>query len=193
MSIAVLTPDSGPNPPPRLLTAGEFVQHYPNHRKELIRGVVKEVPVPFAKHGYVCMELGRLIANFAKERGLGRVMSNDSFVQTERDPDTVVGADVCFYSFDRLPKGPIPDGLLPVVPDLVAEVRSPSNTWTELFGKAGDYLKAGVRAVVLIDPPSETAMVLRDQAEQVVFQANEELVIPEVLPGFAVTVGRLFE
>ena len=36
-------------------------------------------------------------------------MSNESVVVTERNPDTVRGADISFYSFNRLPKGPLPD------------------------------------------------------------------------------------
>ena len=33
------------------------------------------------------------------EHDLGHVLSNDSGVITERDPDTVRGADISFYSY----------------------------------------------------------------------------------------------
>jgi Uma2 family endonuclease len=58
-----------------------------------------------------------------KKHDLGRVMSNDTFVQVS--PDTVFGADVYFISYQRLPKGKIPDEWMDLVPELVVEVRSP--------------------------------------------------------------------
>ena len=53
----------------------------------------------------------RILGNHVYDNDLGRVLSNDSGVITERGPDTVRGADVCFYSFVRVPKGPLPDRL----------------------------------------------------------------------------------
>jgi len=57
--------------------------------------------------------------------------------QTHSNPDTVRGADVNFYSYERLPKGKVPEGFLPVVPDLIVEVRSPSERWVEMYAKVG--------------------------------------------------------
>jgi len=41
------------------------------------------------------------LGEFVDEHELGRVMSNDSGVITERESDTVRGADVTFYSLNR--------------------------------------------------------------------------------------------
>ena len=41
----------------------------------------------------------------SKRADLGRVVTNDSGIVTQRDPDTVRGADVAYYSYARLPKG----------------------------------------------------------------------------------------
>lgn len=90
-------------------------------------------------------------------------------------------------------QGPIPSGLLEVVPDLVVEVRSPSDRWGELFIKVGEYLGAGVRAVVILGPATATASVYRAEELQHTFHNGDELVIPEVLPGFAVKGRSLFE
>ncbi len=46
---------------------------------------------------------------------------------TERGPDTVRGADVCFYSHARWPGPRLVSGLPPVPPDLAVEVVSPGN------------------------------------------------------------------
>ena len=149
--------------------------------------------MPFPKHGKICLRIGRLVDEHAEKHDLGHVMSNDSFVQTHSNPDTIRGADVCFYSYERLPKGKVPDGFLPVAPDLVVEVRSPSERWTEVYGKIVEYLNAGVRVVIVLDEPTATASVYRyDELPQIGYN-GDALVVPDVLPGFSVPVLRLFE
>ena len=178
---------------PKFLTAAEFMARYENVYAELIRGVVKEYPMPGSKHGKICMRIGALIYNHVEEQDLGHVMSNDTSVQTGADPDTVRGGDVCFLGYERLPRGEVPDGILPISPDLVVEVRSPSDRWTEMFTKVVEYLKAGVRVVVVLDPKSATASVYRDDEFQQIFHNGDSLTLPDVLPGFSVAVSRLFE
>ncbi len=189
-SVAPAQPASPAQVP--LLTAEEFVQRYGNQRVELVKGVVKELHMPFPKHGKICATIARSVGNHVEERDLGHVMTNDSFVKTRSGPDSVRGADVCYFSYERLPKGEVPEGLLPVTPDLVVEVRSPSDGWSEIFTKVGEYLGAAVRVVIVLDPASETASVYRPEELQQIFHNGDELVVPEILPGFSVPVRRLF-
>jgi Uma2 family endonuclease len=179
--------------PVPLLTAEEFAQRHGGQRMELVKGVVKELPMPFPKHGKICGTIARLIGNHVVERDIGHLMTNDSFVKTRSNPDTIRGADVSYYSYERLPKGEVPDGVLPVAPDLVVEVRSPSDGWSEIFTKVGEYLGAGVRVVIVLDAVSLTASVYRPDELQQIFDNSDELKVPEVLPDFAVAVRRLFE
>ncbi len=188
------SPVSQQSSPATVMTAAEFAQRHGGDRVELIKGQVRELPMPSSpKHGKICSRTVYLLCQHAETHDLGHVMSNDSFVQTRSNPDTVRGADVCFYSYERLPKGKVPDGLLPVVPDLVVEVRSPSERWGELFAKVGEYLQAGVRVVIVLDAPTATASVYRAEELQQIFHNGDALVVPDVLPGFAVPVLRLFE
>ena len=70
---------------------------------------------PAAGMGQVCYNVAVSDgAIHADDHDLGHVLSNDSGVITERGPDTVRGADVCFYSYERVPKGPLPPGYLDV-------------------------------------------------------------------------------
>jgi Uma2 family endonuclease len=179
-------------PPATLMTADEFITRHANVHAELIKGIVEEYPVPFFKHGMICMEIAWLLKNPVFQNDLGRVAPNDSWIKTGSNPDTVRGADVCFFSYDRLPKGEVPEGLLPNPPDLVIEVRSPSDRWNDLFIKVGEYLKTGVRVVVVLDPSSTTASVYRDDEIQQVLHNSDPLTLPDVLPGFSVPVDRLF-
>ncbi|MFO0811442.1 MAG: Uma2 family endonuclease [Gemmataceae bacterium] len=190
MSTLTSPPPTGS--PPALLTAAEFTARYQDVHAELVKGVVKEYPVPFQQHGRICSRIDRLIGNHVDANDLGHVTTNDSWVQTGSNPDTVRGGDVCYFSYERLPKGEMPEGLFPIAPDLVVEVRSPSNRWNDLVEKAVEYLNVGVRAVVLVDPKSASATVYRADELQQTFHNGDELTIPEVLPGFAVPVSRLF-
>lgn len=187
MSVLVAPPSSP------LLTAEEFARLYHDKRAELVKGIVQEIPRPNPRHGKLCATISALIWHYAQERDAGHVMSNDSFTQTQRNPDTVRGPDVSYYSYARLPKGDVPDGLLPVQPDLVVEVRSPTNTWSDIFTKVGEYLKVGIRAVMVLDAASETASVYRPEEFQQIFHNSDVVVVPDVLPGFAVPLTRLFQ
>ena len=125
-----------------LMTAQEFGQRPdPGYPEELVQGRIVGMPPPDRRHGYVCLKAGRMVGNFVDEHDLGRVMSNDSGVITERDPDTVRGADVAYYSFARLPKGPLPTVYGPEVPELIVEVRSANDPWHEIFEKVAEYLR----------------------------------------------------
>src|SRR5262249_15506388 len=137
----------------------------PGYPEELIQGRIVAKPPPQPRHGQVCSKVDRLLGFYVDDHDLGHVLCNDSGVITERDPDTVRGADVAFYSCAKVPKGRIPPGYLSVPPDLVFEVRSPDDRWGDILTKVDEYLRAGVTVVVVLDPEPETAHVFRsDQA-----------------------------
>jgi Uma2 family endonuclease len=181
-----------PLPPPILMTAEEFTARYAEIHAELVKGIVVEYPAPFVKHGIICTQIGCFVYEHVAAYDLGRVASNDTWIKTGSNPDTVRCADVCFFSYDRLPKGEVPDGLLPTAPDLVVEVRSPADRWTTMLARIVDYLRAGVRVVVVLDPTKPAAAVYRDDQLLQIFHNGDELTLPDVLPGFAVPVNRLF-
>src|SRR5262245_12434021 len=125
--------------PKLLMTAEEFGrrpdQGYP---EELVRGRIVTIQPPNRRHGQVCCKIARILGNYADEYDLGHVLSNDSGVITERGPDTVRGPDVAFYSYSRIPKGPLPSSYGSEVPELIFEVRSPANRWPMIIGKASE-------------------------------------------------------
>jgi Uma2 family endonuclease len=139
------------------------------------------------------MQTGYLLRRYLEEHPVGQVLSNDSGVITERDPDTVRGADIAYYSIERLPKGPIPEGLLDVAPDLVFEVLSPSDRWSDVQGKVAEYLDAGVRAVCVVDDDSRSIHLFHPDQPMRVFKSTEEFTLPAILGDFRVKVERFFE
>lgn len=190
---ALLTPPVPVAPKPKLLTADEFFDRYGNGGYELIDGVATEVPMPGFKHGKVAIKVGVELELYVRGNPIGHVAGNDTLFQLRRGPDTLRGPDVLFVSYAKQPAGDVPDGPLAVIPELVFEVRSPSDPWTEVFEKMLDYLKAGVSVVVILDPKTRSASVFRPNDLQDTFQADQLLTIPDVLPGFAVVVSKLFE
>jgi Uma2 family endonuclease len=178
-----------------LLTADEFMkQHDGETRVELFRGRVVRYPVPQGPHGYICNNASFLITQFIREHKHGRVFSNDTFVRVRlKEPtDTVRGADVAFVRFTRMPAGDVPTGPLPS-PDLVIEVRSPSDRIPQLSIKASEYLEAGVTVVIVLDPETESLAVYREDEFPIRMHNSDELTLPDVLPGFAVQVKKFFE
>ena len=179
---------------PALMTAEEYARRPdPGHPEELVRGEVVPMPQPNRRHGQICNKAGRLFGNFAEDHDLGHVLSNDAGVITERGPDTVRGADVAFYSYTRLPKGPLAPTYGPEVPELVVEVVSPSDRWPKVLAKVAEYLEAGVTVVVVLDDAPPNARVFRADGTTRELGPDDELTFPDLLPGFSVRVRSVFE
>lgn len=142
------------------------------------------------RHGTISHRASQLLGDFVQANDLGWIAINDTFVPT--GPDTVRGADVLYVSYARVPKENPPDDLA-VAPELVIEVRSPTDRWTDMLAKMLEYIAAGVDVVVILDPKTKSASVYRGDDRQDIFESDDELTLPDVLPGFAVPVARFFE
>lgn len=178
----------------KLLTAEEYALLPDDGQPtELVRGEVVEMPSPFPRHGEICIQIGYLLRRFLEDQPTGRVVGNDSGVITERDPDTVRGADVAYYSFSRVPPGPAPSNrYLAAKPELVFEVRSPSDRWRKVLAKVNEYLEAGVGIVCVVDDDTKSVRIFDDEDVRSL-NAEDELAFPSVLPNFRVPVRKLFE
>jgi Uma2 family endonuclease len=121
------------------------------------------------------------------------LVSNNSAIITERNPDTVRGADVAFYRYRRVSRRPLPDGYLDVVLELVFEVRSPTDRWGQILAKVAEYLQAGVTVACVLDETTEKCHVYRAEGDYQIFSSEQELALPDVLPEFQVVVRRFFE
>jgi Uma2 family endonuclease len=176
-----------------LWTAEQFMAKFATQPVELVNGVVRERPMTYPQHGKICLIVGFHLMRYLESNDIGHAMCNDSRIRTTEGPDSVRGPDVCFFHYDRLPRGEVPVGLLDVVPNLAIEVKSPSNRWSERFAKVAEYLAAGVEVVVIVDAEGRTVSVYRDAVPQEIHRADEVWTVPEILPGFAVPVARFFE
>jgi Uma2 family endonuclease len=177
------------------LTAEQYAElpdlGYPT---ELVKGQIKIMNRPYPQHGQVCVTISSLLYQFVREHKLGRVVGNDSGVVTERQPDSVRGPDVAFYSYARVPPGRLPRrGYLDVAPELAVEVKSAFDRWKDIEEKVAEYFKAGVQMVMVVDPDADCVQLRYPDQPMCLFQRDDELQLSEVLPGFRVKVREFFE
>ncbi len=179
---------------PKLMTAEEYRLTLDNGKPtELVKGVPVEMPVPTPRHGQICAKSSYILQRIQEDNPTGHVISNDAGVITERDPDTVRGADVAFYSYSKVPRGPMPLGYIDAPPDLAIEVRSPSDRWKAIMNKVHEYHNAGVTLVCVLDEQTAMAHLFPSDGPPFSIAADGELDLSEVLPGFRVPLQRFFE
>ncbi|MCU0705240.1 MAG: Uma2 family endonuclease [Fimbriiglobus sp.] len=180
--------------PTVLMTGEEFALLDGHELMSLVDGVpVVEETDRCVLHGQVCAKVGSVLFDFVKPNRLGTVCSNNTSIRLKRNPDTVFGPDLCYFSADRLTREERSAPVCDVIPDLVVEVAMPTNPWRLMERKARGYIVAGVTAVMVVVPEDETATVYRLNEFHQTFHNGDELTLPDVLPGFAVPVKRFFE
>ena len=126
----------------------------------------------------------------AQEYDLGHVLDNDAEVLTELDPGTLRGPDVAFYSYARLPRGPLP---AEYGPELVLEVLSPDDRWPKVLARAAEYLEAGVSYVGVLDPDERIFPLYCADYFDRILHADDAFTLSEILDEFHVRVGQFFE
>ncbi len=178
----------------RLITIEEFSRMPADGKcRELVRGRVIEMNPPKLRHGQVCSKIGRIYGNAADDSELGHVVTNDTGIITQRDPDTLRGADVAFYSYSKIPRGPLPEDYPSAPPEVVFEVLSPSDQWSKVHGKVSEYLEVGVSVVCVVEPKTETVHVYRPDQAAKELKGNDELVLPEFSAEFRISIKQFFD
>jgi len=150
------------------------------------------MPPAGGRHGSVAMRIGSLLSVHVRANDLGEVFAAETGFILRRNPDTVRAPDASFIAKDRLPEGNLPIGYLEIIPGLVVEVVSPSDTAREVQDKVEDWLRAGSRLVWVIDPPTRSVTVYRSMDDLQILSEGDELVGGEVIPGFVGNIQDLF-
>ena len=174
----------------RAMTEAELMALPRDGRKrELVDGEIRVMSPAGFRHGHVLVRLtARLEAHVATGR-LGYLA--DSSTGCWMPSGNLRVPDVTFVARERLPDG-APEGFLAVVPDLVVEVVSPSDSQRELLDKVGEYLAAGVRLAWVVDPQSRTAAAYRSLTNVRHLGEADDLDGEDVIPGFRCRLSELF-
>jgi Uma2 family endonuclease len=177
----------------RLITAEEFAQMpqpLDGSRQELVQGVIVTMPPAKGPHGACCSRTHLRLGAFVEANKLGQVFINDTGFILDRNPDSVRGADVSFWSTERLPE--LPDGYISVLPDLAVEVVSPGDHFARIQRKVVHYMTKGMRLLWVADPQDRSVTVYRPGQIPRILDENETLTGEDVVPGFSCRVGELF-
>jgi Uma2 family endonuclease len=180
------------NPPPGTATEKDLIRIHDREDRlyELVDGTLVEKVMGFTE-GALAMHIGRLIGNFTEEHDLGFVAGADATVKLM--PRLVRIPDVCFVSWNQLPRREYPEEAIPeLAPALAVEVLSKGNTDKEMERKLKEYFFAGVRLVWFVDPDTRTATVYTAPDQSVALEENQSFTGGDVLPGFRLPLRELF-
>jgi Uma2 family endonuclease len=161
-------------------------------RVELVKGEIIELMPTGHIHGYIEILIAALLFNFVRKHNLGRVIGGEAGIYTHRNPDTIRAVDVAFISNKRMSQANY-SGFLDVAPELIVEIMSPSDRWTDIQEKLVEYFNIGVALVWLVDPQLEQVHVSRSLDETTRLTAEHDLTAPDLLPGFSVPLAEIFE
>ncbi len=176
-----------------MTTAIEFLSMpATEERTELVRGeIVRESPAGW-RHGCVGLDLASEMRAHVRARGLGRVVAADTGFWIGKDPDTVRAPDCAFVSRERAASVTDDQSFAALAPDLIAEVLSPSDRAGKVREKIADWLAAGTRVALVVDPLREAIFVHRANAPVEILAVGDVLRLEDVLPGFALPLADLF-
>ncbi len=140
----------------------------------------------------VAGRLGFSIERFLEQHDLGLVFAGDG--QLRMQIDLIRAPALSFVSWEQFPDQRLPrDEYWPVHPDLAVEVLSRSNTSAEIDRKTREYVEAGAKLVWVVDPANGQATIHRPTGEPVQIDESGSLDGRDLLPGFTIRLGDLFD
>jgi Uma2 family endonuclease len=177
----------------RLMTADDLL-HLPDDgfRYELVRGELQKMAPPGDEHGTITMNIAGPLDHYVRTQRLGRVYAAETGFRIASNPDTVLAPDVAFIRQERLEAEARVRGYRAGAPDLVAEVISPSDLYTEVAEKVEAWLAAGTQLVIIVDPRRQTLALHRSPTEMQTLTINDTLDGGPVVPGWTLPVRDVF-
>ena len=162
-------------------------------RAELLDGeLIRMSPAGF-EHGSITLKLAWPIARYVEEHQLGIVCAAETGFLLKRNPDTVRAPDLAFVSQARVDQvGPV-KGYWPGCPDLVAEVVSPSDTYSEVQATALAWIEAGCRVVWIVDPKQRRVTEFSSPTLIRVFTVKDRLAASDIFGDWSIEVAKLFQ
>lgn len=180
----------------------EFLEQGTRERFELINGERKPKLSHLFGHDDLVRMLFLLLHAYSIERQWGTVYSETTYaLAVPDDPHWVTSSripDVMFFVDKRIAdyKDEHPDHRqrpLGIVPDVVIKVISPNDKVDELDQKIDAYLMDGVRLIWTLNPQRRKSTVYRPDAQPLHLSGKVLLDGGDVLPGFQISLSKLFE
>lgn len=175
---------------PKLMTGEDLLGMGDIGPAELIEGVLTPMSPTQGEHGIIETLLSAALSSFAAKSRLGWVLSGEVGFYTRRDPDTIRAVDVAFISKERQPERPI--AYLSAAPELVIEIVTPSDRWSEIRQKIDEYFTAGVDQIWIVEPERRKVLIFTGPTETSELDESDNLRGEGVLTGFELAVQDLF-
>ncbi len=159
---------------------------------ELRDGEIIAMPPAGYRHGAVITRLILAIASHVDTHKLGTTLEGQTGYRLSLQQ--CIAPDVSFVAKDRY-KLLLPDAdkYFQGAPDLAVEVLSPSDSITETERKLALFLTHGTHLAWMVDPRRKWVRVYRKLGEFELLSGNQHLTGNSVLPGFRLSLHRLFE
>jgi len=174
-----------------LLTAEQF-DNYPfeeDKRYELDEGELIEMTRPAYDHNRVVQTLNAELLFYFRRTRIGEVLNPENLYAIS--PTTRLAPDVAVILGDR--RAELRGAkVIHIIPEIAAEVLSPSETPRTILRKLGHYFKAGVKEVWLIDTEAREVEVWNGPKLPETALTGEDALSSPLLPGFRLTLTDLF-
>jgi Uma2 family endonuclease len=176
---------------PTKLTLDEFLSSpLANENYEYFDGKLTQKMSPKYSHSRVTGQLFILLENW--NQGKGEV-GIEWCVRLKRDEkDWCPIPDLLYISWAKLGDIELEDDACPLPPELVIEIISPDQSFSDLSEKAEDYLKAGINRVWLIDTQVKKITVFYPDSPPKTKQGEDSLA-DDLLPGLKLTPQKIFQ
>lgn len=161
-------------------------------RHELVRGEHRVMVPAGAEHGRVAATVAGLLFVHTRETEAGITFAAETGFLLARAPDTVRAPDVAFVASERAEAAGRPERYWPGAPDFVAEVISPGDAFADVEAKALEWLTAGTKLVLVIDPARRTATTYRGPEDVQVHAGDTRLDLSDAVPGWRVALADFF-
>ena len=161
---------------------------YPNGRLELRDGKIIITGPSGCQSDAIAFELAARLREWAKPRKLGFVVGSSAGFRLPNGD--VVAPDVSYIAKERM-RFP-PHDFVNGAPNLVAEVKSPTDRAGELEEKLSVVRSLGTQTAWLIDPDEKTVKVDAGGQPPRTLTDADMLDLPELLPGWSMRVSELW-
>ena len=162
------------------------------NRVELVKGVLVVMSPAGSEHGRIASRILVRLGTHVERNALGETFAAETGFLIETNPDTVRAPDAAFISHRKFNAVVPSTGYLPLAPDLVVEVVSPNDSFSDVEAKAEQWLCAGSEIVLVADPKNETLMVYRCKSEIQVLHTGETFSSGDVCKNWQLAVNDVF-
>ena len=173
-----------------VITEQQLLRMPGDRRREVVRGELREMNPAGADHGIVAMRIGRLIDEYAEQRG-GLAFAAETGFTLARDPLTVRAPDAAYVTADHAAAAERRTGFWDGPPDLAVEVTSPGDSYNDTHEKALAWLAHGAAVVLVVDPVARHVTRYCSSADITVFAGVEPIDCAPAMPGFTPTPDEL--